>query len=152
MGSDPCSQQAAVHQGRGDPPLVCDLCDAPLSVYHILVECRKYAPIRLAPYFNGSKAVTVCLLAVMLVQSTGAVSRKIKRPWYIRCHTNTDCAPRNCCSIPITYVSRVDEARSSLHHSRPHDMFFIGASAYRRVNDVPCHLHNLIAWRNCRES
>nr|CAD7458495.1 unnamed protein product [Timema tahoe] len=32
---------------------VCDLCDAPLNVYHILVECRKYAPIRLALNFNG---------------------------------------------------------------------------------------------------
>nr|CAD7598723.1 unnamed protein product [Timema genevievae] len=31
---------------------VCELCDAPLSVYHILVECRKYAPIRLALDFK----------------------------------------------------------------------------------------------------
>nr|CAD7455618.1 unnamed protein product [Timema tahoe] len=40
--SDPC-----------DPPLVCDLCDAPLSVYHILVECRKYAPIHMALDINS---------------------------------------------------------------------------------------------------
>nr|CAD7402320.1 unnamed protein product [Timema poppensis] len=38
---------------RGDPPPVCEFCDAPLSVYHILVECRKLAPIRLALDFNG---------------------------------------------------------------------------------------------------
>nr|CAD7201786.1 unnamed protein product [Timema douglasi] len=29
---------------RGDPPPVCEFCDAPLSVHHILVECRKLAP------------------------------------------------------------------------------------------------------------
>nr|CAD7599540.1 unnamed protein product [Timema genevievae] len=39
---------------RGDPPPVCEFCDAPLSVYHILVECRKYAPIRLALNFKAS--------------------------------------------------------------------------------------------------
>nr|CAD7263591.1 unnamed protein product [Timema shepardi] len=38
---------------RGDPPPVCGFCDAPLSVYHILVECRKLAPIRLALDFKG---------------------------------------------------------------------------------------------------
>nr|CAD7199281.1 unnamed protein product [Timema douglasi] len=31
-------------------------CDAPLSVYHILVECRKLAPIRLALDFNVKTA------------------------------------------------------------------------------------------------
>nr|CAD7393174.1 unnamed protein product [Timema cristinae] len=44
---------------RGDPPPVCELCDAPLSVYHILVECRKYAPIRLALNFKASCNVVI---------------------------------------------------------------------------------------------
>nr|CAD7196215.1 unnamed protein product [Timema douglasi] len=40
---------------KGDPPPVCEFCDAPLSVYHILVECRKLAPIRLALDFNDER-------------------------------------------------------------------------------------------------
>nr|CAD7406584.1 unnamed protein product [Timema cristinae] len=82
MGLDPCSEQAVVHQGRcvavalfytkvykrgghrdenprrayiSNPRIpVCEFCDAPLSVYHILVECRKYSPIRLALNFKDS--------------------------------------------------------------------------------------------------
>nr|CAD7413476.1 unnamed protein product [Timema poppensis] len=38
---------------RKDPPSVCEFCDAPLSVYHILVECREYASIRLALDFKA---------------------------------------------------------------------------------------------------
>nr|CAD7575235.1 unnamed protein product [Timema californicum] len=62
-----------------------------------------------APCTSRSKAITVCLLAVMLVQSTGSVSRKMKRPWYIRCHTNTDCAPRSCCSVKtdVTHIMAI---------------------------------------------
>nr|CAD7199404.1 unnamed protein product [Timema douglasi] len=37
---------------RSDPPPVSEFCDAPLSVYHILVKCRKYAPIHLTLDFK----------------------------------------------------------------------------------------------------
>merc|ERR1711911_117879 len=38
-------------EGRNNPP-DCDLCNQPISVKHILVECRKYARIRNKYYHN----------------------------------------------------------------------------------------------------
>nr|CAD7575325.1 unnamed protein product [Timema californicum] len=47
---------------RGDPPPVCEFCDAPHNFYHILVECRKYAPICLALDFKDFKSCDLQLL------------------------------------------------------------------------------------------
>nr|CAD7462617.1 unnamed protein product [Timema tahoe] len=44
---------------RGDQPPVCEFCDAPLSAYHILVECRKYAPIHLVLNFKAPEVLIV---------------------------------------------------------------------------------------------
>nr|CAD7603410.1 unnamed protein product [Timema genevievae] len=103
VGFDPCSEQAMFHKGRcvavalvtilcvghtflthgfllrGDPSPLCEFCDASLSVYHILEECCKYAPIRLALDFKGdlqfllrdSAEGVICLLHFIHQAMTG---------------------------------------------------------------------------------
>nr|CAD7602507.1 unnamed protein product [Timema genevievae] len=51
---------------RGDPPPVCDLCDAPLNVYHILMECRKSIYVQTCSV-DHLVVITVRLMKYILV-------------------------------------------------------------------------------------